>query len=227
MVQINSDDYHDYVFKDGVFIGKFEEMYKKSKDIPWHQDKQDDWLDIKITVELLKEYGPFDYICDFGCGLGYFLDILYKKIGKKEAKIIGYDISKTCCEKARKLFPNFNFNQLDLMGENKYTLNKELNNKAEKRLFVLRGTLWYIFLNMHNVVKNIANIVTGESLLFICQNFPPLESQFVGKEVIPNPEAIITWFSPYFSPMKTIWLKDYQNDGNVNWFLGIFSRKTA
>jgi SAM-dependent methyltransferase len=226
MVRINSDDYHDYVIKDGVFIGKFEEMYKKSKEIPWHQDKQEDWLDIRITVELLKEYAPFDYICDFGCGLGYFLDILYKKIGKKEAKIVGYDISKTCCEKARQLFPNFSFNQIDLMSENKYIPNQEGNNEVEKRLFVLRGTLWYIFLDMHNVVKNIANMVTGKSLLFISQNFPPLESQFVGKEVIPNHEAIITWFGEYFIPMETIWFKDYLNDGNVNWFLGIFSRKT-
>lgn len=33
---MNGRDYHDYVIKDGVFIGKFEEMYQKFDD-PWHQ----------------------------------------------------------------------------------------------------------------------------------------------------------------------------------------------
>lgn len=35
MKRINSKDYHDYVFKDGKFIGAFEEMYQNVED-PWH-----------------------------------------------------------------------------------------------------------------------------------------------------------------------------------------------
>ncbi len=39
-----SDDYHDYVIKDGKYIGLYEDMYKYSKEIPWHQDKMAlDW----------------------------------------------------------------------------------------------------------------------------------------------------------------------------------------
>jgi len=41
MVKINSDDYHDYVIKNGKLIGEFDQMYLKSKNIPWHQDKQE------------------------------------------------------------------------------------------------------------------------------------------------------------------------------------------
>ena len=33
-----SKDYHDYVIKNGSFVGKFEEMYQNSSNIPWHQD---------------------------------------------------------------------------------------------------------------------------------------------------------------------------------------------
>jgi|TARA_B100000315_G_scaffold178802_1_gene167474 hypothetical protein len=40
--EIKSDDYHDYVIKDGRLIGEFEQMYKNSRDIPWHQDRQED-----------------------------------------------------------------------------------------------------------------------------------------------------------------------------------------
>ena len=35
MKRMNSKDYHDYVFKDGKFIGAFEEMYQNVED-PWH-----------------------------------------------------------------------------------------------------------------------------------------------------------------------------------------------
>ena len=34
-----SKDYHDYVIKNGDFVGKFEDMYQNSSDIPWHQDE--------------------------------------------------------------------------------------------------------------------------------------------------------------------------------------------
>jgi hypothetical protein len=68
MVNINSNDYHDFVIKDGRLVGEFEQMYVKSSDIPWHQDEQEDWLDVRLTVQLLEEYAPFDYICDFGYG---------------------------------------------------------------------------------------------------------------------------------------------------------------
>lgn len=226
-MQINSDDYHDYVIKNGILIGEFEEMYKKSKEIPWHQDKQENLLDIRITIELLKEYSPFDFICDLGCGLGYLLDILYKNIGKNESRMIGCDISKTCCQKAHKLFPLFYFYELDLMQSNSEIMLQIRNVTGEgKKLFVIRGVFWYIFKNMRNVVNNIANIVKDNDLLLISQNFPPLESEFVGKEVIPNPEAIITYFEEYFIPIKSIWLKNYLSEGNENWFLGIFLRKS-
>ena len=33
-----SKDYHDYVIKNGDFVGKFEEMYQNSSDTPWHPD---------------------------------------------------------------------------------------------------------------------------------------------------------------------------------------------
>lgn len=63
-----------------------------------------------------------------------------------------------------------------------------------------------------------------ENLLLISQNFPPLESEFAGKNVIPNPESIIEWFRRYFVPLKTIWLQDRVSKGNDNWFIGLFSR---
>ena len=36
---IESKDYQYYVIKNGDFVGKFEEMYQNSSDIPWHQEE--------------------------------------------------------------------------------------------------------------------------------------------------------------------------------------------
>lgn len=120
MVEINSDDYHDFVIKGGKLIGEFDQMYQKSKGIPWHQDEQANWLDIRLVIEFLKEHAPFDSITDFGCGLGYFLEISKRTIGKEGGRCFGYDVSSTCCKKAKELFPDFQFGVLDLMRyENK------------------------------------------------------------------------------------------------------------
>ena len=52
--------YQDYVIKDGKFIGKFEEMYAESEEIPWHQDSvaYSFWseLDIFLLVKLNERY---------------------------------------------------------------------------------------------------------------------------------------------------------------------------
>jgi SAM-dependent methyltransferase len=226
MTIINSNDYHDYVIKDGKLIGEFDQMYKNSKDIPWHQDKQEDKLDIRLDLELLKEYSPFDYICDLGCGLGYFLDQMKRILGAEKTRLVGYDISRTCCEKGKVLFPHIDFCELDLMAIDHVISEKNRMDHypQEKRLFVFRGTLWYVFPNMENVVANISNMTFEKDLLLISQNFPPLDGDFVGKEVIPNPDAILYWFKNHFNPLKTIWLEDKIQKSNDNWFVCLFER---
>lgn len=77
---------------------------------------------------------------------------------------------------------------------------------------------------MENVVKNIAGVIREGDFLLVSQNFPPLESNFVGKDVIPTPEAIVEWFSSYFELVKTIWLNDKKSQGNDNWFIGLLKR---
>ena len=61
-----SGDYHDYIFRSGELIGQLYEMYKKSETIPWHQHKQADWVDVRLTTEIFKDLGTFDEIHDLG-----------------------------------------------------------------------------------------------------------------------------------------------------------------
>ena len=117
MVKINSDDYHEYVIKDGKLVGEFDQMYRKSRNTPWNQDKQENWLDIRLTIEFLKGYGPFGLISDFGAGYGYFLNQIAQHFGTDKSVLCGYDVSKTACIKGSSLFPDIIFRQFDLMAE--------------------------------------------------------------------------------------------------------------
>lgn len=71
-MEIDSEDYHDYVFRQGKLVGEFEQMYCKAKEIPWHQDKIADELDLSIARSFARVRSPYDTILDVGCGLGYF-----------------------------------------------------------------------------------------------------------------------------------------------------------
>jgi hypothetical protein len=90
---------------------------------------------------------------------------------------------------------------------------------------MLRATLWYVFPQITNVVQNISSIVNSGDYFLISQNFPPLSSDFVGKDVIPEPQAILDLFSNCFKPLKTVWLEDKISNGNDNWFVAIMQKK--
>lgn len=58
--------------------------------------------------------------------------------------------------------------------------------------------------------------MSSRDILIVAQNFPQLESNFVGKDVLPNPESIIVKFSRAFIPLKSVWLQDRFSEGNYN-----------
>lgn len=214
-----STDYHDYVIRDGKLIGEFEAMYRNSVDIPWHQNQQDDWIDVRLTTQLLLDLAPFAEIHDLGCGLGYYLDLLRKSLGAQTCRGFGYDVSATACERARQLFPHFSFSALDLTSS---PPDSRSERSEAKRLFAIRGTLWYVFPHIRNVVRLIRSRMHGGDKLLVVQNFPPLNSSFVGKDVIPDHQALIRHFSAEFGPARHVWYEDTLKRVNDNWFIGLF-----
>ena len=214
-------DYHQYVISDGKLVAEFEAMYQRSRDIPWHQNEQDNWIDVRLTTEILKDIGPFDEIHDFGCGLGYYLDILKSRIGSVGCRTFGYDVSYTACKKAGCLFPAAEFAVIDLMA-NPLPASQPVSQSASHRLFAIRGTLWYVFPEFANVVTNLRSKMRRGELLLVVQNFPPFETDFVGKDVMPDPQALIRWFSADFDSIRTLWYEDRMKSANDNWFIGFF-----
>ena len=88
-----------------------------------------------------------------------------------------------------------------------------------------RHALWYVFPKINNVARNINSMVNRGDYFLVSQNFPPLSSNFVGKDIIPDPQVILDLFSGYFKPLKTVWLEDKISDGNDNWFIAIMQRR--
>lgn len=217
-----SRDYHDYVFRDGKLVGEFEEMYRHSANVPWHQDEQAGWIDVRLTAEMLRDVAGYDEIHDLGCGLGYYLALLRQIVGGTDCRGFGYDVSQTACEQAAALFPSFAFRALDLTQQPLEAPVRPATQRA-RRLFAIRGTLWYVFPKMPQVVALIRSLMSeGESLLVV-QNFPPLERPFIGKEVIPDHHALVGHFSDRFSLVRHLWYQDVAKTANDNWFIGLFS----
>jgi SAM-dependent methyltransferase len=221
-----SEDYHDYVFRDGRLIGQFDAMYRHSRDVPWHQNEQSSWIDVRVGMELLREYGPFTRIHDFGCGLGYFLDLLGAAVGTPDCLLTGSDVSPTACAQASELFPGAKFSVQDLMAPPAPSQTNPAENGHDKPLFSLRATLWYVFPKMENVIANLAAKMKGNDLLLVAQNFPPLNSDFVGKDVIANPDSLVQWFGASFRSKRSIWIEDKESCGNDNWFVGLFRKQS-
>lgn len=208
------DDYHDYVFKDGKLIGAFDEMYQHSKGIPWDQDKRcNDWY-AEVGLLMLRDEGPYDSILEMGCGLGYYAAKLQRFALGKKGTLHAFDVSETAVEKARASHRDIEF-WVDDVTRTDYAPRRQYD------LVVIRDVFWYIFEKMDTVVSNIQRSVRNGGHLYLCQSFPALDRPFVGKHVIPDPDALIGFFSGRFRPVHSMRLRRHrvETDGPILHYL--------
>jgi hypothetical protein len=225
---LKSKDYHDYVFRNGKLVGQFEEMYLHSESIPWHQDEQENWVDVRLTKEMIRNLGKFSEIYDLGCGTGHYLALISDYCLGVGGKCYGFDVSEAACNKAATFFPQITFAPMDLMVRsvafNHY--DKKIDKgQNQSRLFIIRATLWYVYPKLVTVIDNIHSFMTDGDRLLVVQNFPPLETSFIGKEVIPNHHTLILQFTRLFAIDQHIWYEDHNRSENDNWFIGVFTKK--
>jgi len=219
-----SKDYHDYVFVDGKLVGEFEEMYRNSATVPWHQDEQANRIDVRLTKEMMRDIGKVEQIHDLGCGTGHYLNLIAEEFLLPGGVTYGYDISETACKIAAENFPKSTFAVLDLTEP---VTNPHAQAQTDKpqaaRLFMIRATLWLVYPELATVIDNIKNMMANADRLLVVQNFPPLDNQFIGKDVIPNHTALIDHFSHRFILDRHIWYEDRFATVNDNWFIGLFT----
>lgn len=170
-------NYHEYVFKDGRLLGRFDEMYRYSAEIPWHQDKTAYRVFSDIDIAILRQH-RYETILDVGCGLGFFTNRLVHELDGVKS-IVGTDISDAAIKKAKNTFPYIDFSVADIR-EDKFLAGYHFD------LVVCKEIMWYVFEKLDQVMVNLKLLVEPSGWLYISQSFPETNN-YVGKETIKNP----------------------------------------
>ena len=185
-----SNDYHDYVFKDGIFVGKFEEMYQNVED-PWHQADTsaihyDMMLYLLNRYDVCRSWGGV--VLDIGCGKGAFTARLKKSLNN-DVKVIGTDISDTAIQKAKEKYGSLgiDFIVCDIKKEFKHLPLPSL--KVD--LIIMSELMWYVLPNFKDICQGIKHYLKDDGAFIINQTFyPPPEKQKYGKEIVSNVKDI-------------------------------------
>lgn len=208
---IDSTDYHDFVFRDGRLVGEFDQMYRKAAEVPWHQDRVAEQLDVRMAVESVRHLGPYGRVLEVGCGLGYFAEVLRRQLAP--SSVLGVDVSPAAVDRARALHPEVGFAVLDI-GDPGAALPGTFD------LVTIRGCFWYLFPRLEAVVANLHRCCAPGGILLVAQNFPPRDSQFVGKDVLPDPDALAARFAGRFQAVVRTWMQHAAAaGGNDDWLL--------
>ena len=179
-------DYHDYVIKDGKFIGRFEEMYQNVAD-PWHhgQAKQPQY---DLMLYLLRRFAVCSRgstVFDIGCSQGPFTARLARALPGVEIQAV--DIAPTAIQKAKDKYGalGINFAVMDIQTEY-YKIEKKFD------LIIMSQLMWYILPKFGAVVQQLlTHNLTAAGYLLISQVFYSKDKQKYGKEIVSSPEEML------------------------------------
>ncbi|MCU0355332.1 MAG: class I SAM-dependent methyltransferase [Cytophagales bacterium] len=142
------ESYHDYVIKDGQFVGKFDEMYRKF-DNPWTQVQQPNPYARQAGILHLQKYG-IRSVVECGSGLGYYSDMIHRNTGIVPK---GIDISPTAVEKAKTLFPHLDF-RVDLV--------QNLRDYRDCEAVLFAEITWYVLPDLDSLFQEMFTHFAGK-----------------------------------------------------------------
>lgn len=174
-----SDRYQDYVFKDGEYVGHFEEMYKNSAEIPWHQDKHVNAIFSDLTISILK-HRKVKTMLDVGCGLGYLTARMKDEIPFLE-RIVALDISETAIARAKQMFSGIEFCAGDL---------DTVDGAETFEVVVSRDVLWYVLADLPSYLSRLVRF--SSHWVYIGQSFPE-RRPFFGDHLLPDATALLEY----------------------------------
>lgn len=183
------NSYHDYVIKDGQFVGRFEEMYSECQKIPWHQDETASAIFTDLDLSILRHMNArhsFERVADIGCGLGYVTSRMKMEVLGAKKSITGFDISVSAVLKARRMFPSISFEPLDIskpIPSNLYGIFD---------LVVCKECHWYVLNHLEQFQRNLLKM--SKKWIYIVQSFPE-KKPYLGMDNFPSPEALIKFWT--------------------------------
>lgn len=174
-----STRYQDYVIRDGRYIGQFDDMYRNSAEVPWHQDETVNAIFSDLTVAILKHHRVCSLL-DVGCGVGYMAERLRREIAELN-RVVGIDISQTAVARAAELFPDVEFipGTLDTL-----TIGECFE------VVVSKDVLWYVLDSLPGYLAGLARC--SSRWVYLGQSFPD-KRPFYGEEILPNAQSLLTY----------------------------------
>jgi len=192
--------YQDYVIKDGVFIGEFEEMYRDFED-PWEQSTREKHaIEKKIGLDFIRQH-DYKRIVEFGCGFGDYTNQLNDTAGD----VLGIDISETAIRKAKQKYPRIRFSVGDI-------LDFDLLREYQPDCIVLAEISWYILDKIDEFQRFLKNEYYGGEVAFLhtLMTYSPGEQKY-GGEYFSDLQGIMNyWTCVDFLQWGEISKKEYQ-----------------
>lgn len=205
-------DYHPFVFCDGKFVGKFEEMYQQVKD-PWHQQQVATGTKYDLILALTRRRS-YSAVLDIGSALGMFTNRLRQ--AQPQARLAGIDVSQTAVAKARQAYPEIDFQPMDILTGLSFS-------DDSFDLIMMVEVLWYVLRDVDRVMNELRRVLAPGGHICIALDMP---ENPVGKEVIGNADDLIRLVSQVFEVLEVVHFQD-RRIGSNNYFVFAMSRKAA
>jgi SAM-dependent methyltransferase len=176
-----SDDYHDYVIKEGKLVGRFEEMYQLCEN-PWPETEDDlDANPVSLrTAQLVNAEGRRN-IFSLGCGKGLHLNWLAKRC--PGVTVSGCDVSATAVQYCRERHPWIAARQMDVR--------EFCDQRFEFDLLLLREIVWYILSDWDYLCRALAEKYRGRHVAVELSFY---DRQSYGKGYFNGPSMFINKF---------------------------------
>lgn len=176
-----SDDYHDYVIKDGRFVGRFEEMYQACAD-PWPETEADlNAMPCSVrTAQVIAAAKPTK-VLSVGSGKGLHLNWLAKACPATSFE--GCEISETAVRESMKRYPHLPVSQLDVKDF--------ASRRWDFELILFREVVWYILPHWENVCRELRAHYAGKQIIVELSFY---DRQEYGKEYFNGPDEFVKKF---------------------------------
>lgn len=200
----------NFIFKENgdnlIFVGDFDGLYLNDEN-PWGQDGSDYRLgkyyefSRKQILKIIKEltFLGQEKLLEVGCGLGHVVDFLAKN---SLYEVSGADISKEAIKKASFLYPEYEFNILDIQSKNLY-------HDKQYEVIILNQALWYVIENFKNVFINISNMLSSNGIFIIVNAFT--DEQKYGKDIINGFGGLVSYIEEKQNLFEISIAKLYKN----------------
>lgn len=204
-------NFHDYVIKDGKFIGEFESMYRDFED-PWEQNTKERWASDKIITlnwcERFKEEYKKNRVVEIGCGFGLLTDKL-RSVGWES---LGIDVSTTAIQKAKKKYPLSRFVVGDILDFHIYE-------EFKPDIIIMSEVTWYVLDKLSKFIQYLREGLPDIHLIHILTVYPSNEQKY-GTEYFTDSEGIMKFFGmKYLEYGEIVRLNPYSKRG---YFVGKF-----